>query len=82
MERLRLFGPGGKVPHSISHKLWHWAARKYAETARGEVRIFTGETPIPDSVFEVVELPALRANPNVTLKIRQFSDNDDDSGSK
>ena len=76
LERLRLFEPGGRVSHNISHKLWHWAARKFAETARGQVNVFMRETPIPDSVFQVVELPALRANPNVTLNIRQFSDND------
>ncbi len=79
LERLRLFEPGGRVPHSISHKLWHWAARKAAEAATGQVNIFIQGPPIPDSVFDVVELPAIQSNPNVTLNIRQVSDNDADN---
>jgi hypothetical protein len=71
LERLRLFEPGGIGSHDFSHKLWHWAARKFASTARGEVNLFMREEPIPDSVFQAVELPALQANRHVTLNIRR-----------
>lgn len=74
LERLRLFEPGCISSHGLSHKLWHWAARKFAETARGQVNIFMKDEPIPGSVFEAVELPALRANPRVTLNIRRVTD--------
>lgn len=76
LERLRLFEPGGISSHDFSHKLWHWAARKFAETARGEVNLFMRDEPIRDSVFESVELPALRANSHVTLNIRRVADKD------
>jgi hypothetical protein len=76
LERLRLFEPGGMSSHNFSHKLWHWAARKFVESARGEINIFMGGEPIRDSVFEAVELPALRANRKVTLNIRRVADKD------
>jgi hypothetical protein len=80
-ERLRLFEPGGRVPHRISHKLWHWAARMFAQGARGEVNLFMREKAILGSVFESIEFPTLRANPYVTLKIHyvRSSDSDNDS---
>lgn len=76
LERLRLFEPGGKSSHDFSHRLWHWAARKFASTARGEVNLFMGDEPVRDSVFEVIELPTLRANRNVTLNIRRVGGKD------
>jgi hypothetical protein len=76
LERLRLFEPGGMSSHDFSHKLWHWAARKFAATARGQVNLFIEGEPIPDSVFQAVELPALQANPHVTLNIRRFGGKD------
>lgn len=76
LERLRLFEPGGIGSHDFSHKLWHWAARQFAATARGEVNLFMGEEPVRGSVFEAVELPALRANRNVTLNITRVGGTD------
>lgn len=80
-ERLRLFEPGGRVPHHISHKLWHWAARMFAQGARGEVNLFMRKEPVRGSVFELIEFPALRANPDVILKIHYVGSSDDDNES-
>ena len=66
LEARRLFEPGSKMTHEQAHQLWHAAARMFAEQASGTVTIFMSEV-IPDSVFQVVELPALKNNPNVTL---------------
>jgi len=38
----------------------------FAEQAKGSVTIYASEV-IPNSVFQAVELPALKKNPNVTL---------------
>jgi hypothetical protein len=66
LEAQRLFEPGSKMTHEQAHQLWHTAARMFAEQASGTVTIFMSEV-IPDSVFQAVELPALKNNPNVTL---------------
>lgn len=66
LEAQRLFEPGSKMTHEQAHQLWHAAARMFAEQASGTVTIFMSEV-IADSVFQAVELPALKNNPNVTL---------------
>lgn len=66
LEDERLFEPGSKITHEQAHEKWHQAARMFAEQARGNVTIFMSEV-VPDSVFQAVELPALKKNPNVTL---------------
>jgi hypothetical protein len=66
LEDQRLFENGGKATHEQAHRIWQEAARMFAEQARGTVTIFMSEV-IPDSVFQAVELPALKKNPNVTL---------------
>jgi hypothetical protein len=66
LEDQRLFEPGSNVTHEQAHEKWQQAARMFAEKARGNVTIFMSEI-IPDSVFQAVELPALKKNPNVTL---------------
>lgn len=66
LEDQRLFEPGSKTTHEQAHKMWQDGARMFAEQARGRVTIFATGV-IPDSVFGVVELPALKKNPNVTL---------------
>ena len=66
LEDRRLFEPGSKVKPEEAHDLWHEGARMFAEQATGTVTIFMSEL-IPDSVFQAIELPALKKNPNVTL---------------
>jgi hypothetical protein len=66
LEEERLFEPGSKVTHKQAHEKWHEAARMFAEQARGIVTIFAPEL-IPNSVFQAIELPALKKNPHVTL---------------
>ncbi len=71
LEDRRMFEPGSKYTHDEAHKIWHESARMYSELAKGEVKIFTGGKPIlKDSVFEAIELPTLKKNPNVTLIFR------------
>ena len=65
----RLFHPASRMSHEQAHQVWHMLARRFAEAAQGRVTIYAG-TVIPNSVFEVIELPALRANPNVTLDFK------------
>lgn len=66
LEEQRLFEPSSKATHEQAHKKWHQAARMFAEQAGGTVTIFMSEV-IQDSVFQAIELPALKKNPNVTL---------------
>lgn len=66
MEDQRLFEPGSPYTHEQAHEIWHEVVRKFVGQAKGKVTIFMSEV-IPDSVFQAVELPALKENPNVTL---------------
>lgn len=71
LEDRRMFEPGSKYTHEEAHKIWHEGARMYSELVKGEVNIFMGGKPaIKDSVFEAIELPTLKKNPNVTLVFR------------
>ena len=45
---------------------WQNASRNFAVGASGDVKAVIGSTLRPGSVWETVELPALKANPNVT----------------
>ena len=65
----RLFHPTSRMSHEQAHHIWHVLARRFAEAAQGRVTLYAS-TVIPNSVFEVIELPALRANPNVTLEFK------------
>jgi hypothetical protein len=69
LEEMRLFDPGGDIPHERAHELWHEAARAFVKQARGEVTIVMTRV-VPDSVFQAIELPELKKNPNVTLVFR------------
>jgi hypothetical protein len=63
------FHPGAKMSFPQARQVWCMAARKFAEAARGRVTIFQGGV-IPNSVFQQIELPALRSNVNVTLDLK------------
>lgn len=52
--------------NSSSLRAWQEASRRYAASTSGEVRAVVGESLRPGSVWEEVELPALRKNPDVT----------------
>jgi hypothetical protein len=69
LEQMRMFDPNSPFTHAQCHEVWHQACQRFAAAASGRVSIFEGGV-IPDSVFQAVELPALRANPNVTLEFK------------
>lgn len=46
-------------------ELWVAASRAFAEAASGVARVVLGETR-PGNIWEVVQLPALKANPQIT----------------
>lgn len=66
LENMRMFEPGSKVTHAQAHRIWHDAARAVVELATGTVTIFMSGV-VPGSVFQEIELPALKRNPNVTI---------------
>lgn len=49
-----------------SVKAWDMASAAYAEQVVGEVRAIVGSKLRPGNIWENVELPRLKANPNVT----------------
>lgn len=68
LESLRVFHPDApkKFSRDECKQLWCAAAEKMALQASGRVTIDVDEV-IPGSVFQEVELPALKRNPGVTL---------------
>ena len=66
LEAMRLFEPDSNVSRDEAHKIWHDAARRFAEVAEGEFTLYIAEL-IPDSVVQVIQLPALKKNQKVTL---------------
>ena len=66
LESYRLFHPASQLTHDQAHEIWHTAARRFAESAHGQVTIFANQVN-PNSVFGAIEVPTLKTNPNVTL---------------
>jgi len=65
--RLTLDSNGLAVPRYAAEtsRVFEIASQRYAEAASGRVFAFTNGVN-PNSIFTRIELPALRANPNVT----------------
>ena len=51
-------------PSSI--KAWELSSNAYAEQVSGEIRAVVGDELRPGNIWENVELPRLKNNPNVT----------------
>lgn len=49
---------------------WQNASRAYAEGAKGTVRVIIGDSSRPSSIWETIEFPTLKANPNVKTVIK------------
>jgi hypothetical protein len=62
--------PAFSLSDPASVQAWRDASRAFAQNASGSVMAVVGEGVRPDSIWLTVELPALRANPNVTYIIR------------
>jgi len=62
--------PAWNANDSAVKAAWQDASRQFAQGASGEVRVTLGGTPAADSTWTTVELPALKANPNVTKIIQ------------
>ena len=69
LEELGMFQPDRKFTHEQIHTIWHIACQRFASSATGRVAIL-GRKALPDSVFSVIELPALETNPNVMLDFK------------
>lgn len=52
-----------KIPNSV--EAWHKASEVYAKQVSGEVRAIVSPHSRPTSIWNSVELPALKSNPNV-----------------
>jgi len=59
-------GEGSNLFTDLRAATWEEASRKFAMGARGEIRAVVGDTVKPNGVWQRVELPALKDNPNVT----------------
>lgn len=68
-ESKNLFAPGSELTFDQARQIWIILAQRFAAGVSGKVTIFA-DTIVPNSVFQVVELPALRANPAATLEFR------------
>jgi hypothetical protein len=66
---MNLFGPGSRVTFLQAREIWKTLTRRFSEAMSGKITIPAGRI-VPNSVVEGVGIPALRANPNVTLEIR------------
>jgi hypothetical protein len=69
LEAAGFFNPGGQLTHEQAHQVWHRAAERFAHAARGKVTIFAADV-VEGSVFQAIELPALRSNPAVIVDFR------------
>ena len=69
MEKERLFRPDSPMSADQAREVWHVLVRRFTAQVRGRVTVFASEV-IPGSVFAEIELPALRANPDVRLEFR------------
>jgi hypothetical protein len=64
-------GQGIKMPafdinNPNAVEVWQKASAAYAKQASGEVKAIVSANLRPTSIWNTVELPALKANPNVT----------------
>lgn len=64
----KTIGPGCSIDKEHVHEMWCTLEKKFAEQVTGAVTIYASSYT-KGSVFELVTIPALKANPNVTFKL-------------
>ena len=70
LESQKIQMPKFNFNDSSSVQAWRNASEAYAKQASGEVRAIISSNVRADSIWNTVELPALKANPNVTKIIK------------
>lgn len=70
LNSLDLFAPNSPFSRAEATELWNATSARFARGASGHVTAFTRGTSVnPNTAFYGVELPVLRANPNVSRMI-------------
>ncbi len=54
------------VTNPMTVNAWRQASMAWANSARGNVELYLGPSPSEKSIWNQLELPALKANPAVT----------------
>lgn len=58
--------PEWDLGNAASVQAWEEVSAAYANQVSGEIRAVVGQQLRPDNIWETIELPRLKANPNVT----------------
>ena len=70
LNSLDLYGAKSPVTRAEADALWRSASKQFAGNASGRINAFTSGTfSNPDSIFYNIELPILKASPNINPKI-------------